>query len=94
MGEAGKSRSATLQGKPSKYIKHGNWFFATEPEEETLPYVIERIGDDKILFASDYPHWDGIFPYVVSTIRGRKDISEQAKGRVLGENAKRFYGWQ
>ena len=68
--------------------------FALEPEEETVPYVIERIGADKILFASDYPHWDGMFPHVVSTIRGRKDISEEAKKNILGENAKRFYGWQ
>jgi predicted TIM-barrel fold metal-dependent hydrolase len=35
-----------------------------------------------------------MFPNVVSTIRGRKDISDDAKARILGENAKRFYGWQ
>jgi hypothetical protein len=90
----GKVEAPLCQRKPSEYIKHGNWFIAMEPEEETLPYVIERIGDDKIVFASDYPHWDGMFPHVVSTIRGRKDISDQTKARVLGENAKRFYGWQ
>jgi predicted TIM-barrel fold metal-dependent hydrolase len=90
----GKVEAPHCKKKPSEYIKHGNWFFAMEPEEETLPYVIERIGDDKILFASDYPHWDGMFPYVTATIRKRKDISEQAKARVLGENAKRFYGWE
>ena len=90
----GKIEAPRCKNKPSDYVKRGNWFFAMEPEEETLPYVIERIGDDKILFASDYPHWDGIFPHVVSTIRGRKDISEQSKAKVLGENAKRFYGWQ
>jgi len=90
----GKVEAPLCKKKPSEYVKHGNWFFAMEPEEETVPYVIERIGDDKILFASDYPHWDGIFPHVVSTIRGRKDISDQAKSRILGENAKRFYGWQ
>jgi uncharacterized protein len=89
----GKVEAPLCKHKPSEYIKHGNWFFAMEPEEETLPYVIERIGDDKILFASDYPHWDGIFPYVTATIRDRKDISDRAKDRVLGENAKRFYGW-
>jgi predicted TIM-barrel fold metal-dependent hydrolase len=90
----GKIEAPLCKNKPSEYVKHGNWFFAMEPEEETLPYVIERIGEDKIVFASDYPHWDGIFPHVVSTIRGRKDISESAKAKVLGENAKRFYGWQ
>jgi len=89
----GKVEAPLCKKKPSEYVKNGNWFFAMEPEEETLPYVIGRIGDDKILFASDYPHWDGIFPYVVSTIRGRKDLSDESKARVLGENAKRFYGW-
>lgn len=90
----GKVEAPQCRHKPSEYIKQGNWFFAMEPEEETLPYVIERIGDDKIVFASDYPHWDGMFPHVTSTIRARKDISDRAKARVLGENAKRFYGWQ
>jgi predicted TIM-barrel fold metal-dependent hydrolase len=79
--------------KPSEYITHGNWFFATEPEEEMLPYVIERIGEDRIVFASDYPHWDALFPNVVSTIRGRKDISERAKEKILGKNANALYGW-
>ncbi len=54
--------------KPSEYITHGNWFFAIEPEEGMLPYVIERIG-------------------------GRKDISESAKEKILGKNANALYGW-
>lgn len=83
-----------LKAKPSEYMTRGNWFYATEPEESTLPYAIERIGDDKIVFASDYPHWDGMFPHVVSTIRERKDISEDSKKKILGETAKRLYGWQ
>lgn len=82
-----------LKAKPSDYIRKGNWFFAAEPEESTLAYVMERIGEDKLIFASDYPHWDGMFPYVVSTIRGRSDISDRAKRGFLGGNAKRLYGW-
>ena len=46
----GKVESPLCKHKPSEYIGHGNWFFALEPEEETLPYAIERIGDDKIIF--------------------------------------------
>ncbi len=89
----GKVEAPMCKNSPSEYIKHGNWFIHTEPEEASLPHVIERIGDDKIIFASDYPHWDGLFPNVTSTIRGRKDISEQTKNRILGENAKRFYAF-
>jgi uncharacterized protein len=90
----GKIEAPLCKYKPSEYVKHGNWFFATEPEEEMLPYVIERIGEDKVLFASDYPHWDGLFPKVVATIRGRKDISDAAKEKILGANGARFYGWE
>ena len=79
--------------KPSDYVVNGNWFFAAEPDEGMLPYAIERLGEDKLLFASDYPHWDGHFPNVVSTIRERTDISDGAKRKLLGGNAKRFYGW-
>ncbi|MGH7798024.1 MAG: amidohydrolase family protein [Candidatus Binatia bacterium] len=82
-----------LKAKPSEYITHGNWFFAAEPEESTLAYVMERIGDDKLIFASDYPHWDGMFPHVVSTIRERKDVTAASKQKFLGDNAKRLYGW-
>jgi hypothetical protein len=89
----GKVEAPRCRRKPSEYVLHGNLFFAAEPEEGMLPYVIERIGEDRILFASDYPHWDGMFPRVVSTIRGRQDLSDSAKRKILGENAKRFYGW-
>jgi len=46
-----------------------------------------------ILFASDYPHWDGLYPNAVSTISKRKDISENAKQKILADNAKKFYRW-
>ena len=57
--------------------------FAAEPEESTLPYVIGSIGDDKLIFRIGLsPHWDGMFPYVVSTIRERKDISDGARQKL------------
>jgi predicted TIM-barrel fold metal-dependent hydrolase len=34
-----------------------------------------------------------MFPRVVSTIRGRTDIPDGAKEKILGANAARFYGW-
>ena len=82
-----------LKTKPSEYLRNGNWFCSTEPEEHGLPYVIEQFGADMILFASDYPHWDGLFPHAVSTIKHRKDITDNAKQKILSDNAKRFYGW-
>ena len=64
------------------------WFFAAEPEESTLPYVMERIGDDKADIRIDYRTGAGTFLDVVSTIRERKDISDGARQKLLGENAR------
>ncbi|HXG52911.1 MAG TPA: amidohydrolase family protein [candidate division Zixibacteria bacterium] len=92
--EKRKSEAPLLKKKPSEYMTAGNWFYATEPEESTLPYVLEKIGEDVILFASDYPHWDGGFPHMVSTVRGRKDITEKQKEKIMCANAARLYGWR
>ena len=64
-----------------------------QPDERELPHVIDNFGAEMILFASDYPHWDGLFPRAVSTLRERTDISEKSKQKILSDNAKRFYGW-
>jgi predicted TIM-barrel fold metal-dependent hydrolase len=74
-----------LKAKPSEYLKNGNWFCSTEPDEHALPYVIEQFGADMVLFASDYPHWDGLYPNAVSTLVKRNDISEQAKQKILAD---------
>ena len=96
MDEEWEKRSAEaplLKKKPSAYMTTGNWFYAAEPEESTLGYVLDNVGEEVVLFASDYPHWDGGFPYMVSTMRGRKDISDGQKNRILRDNAIKLYGW-
>jgi predicted TIM-barrel fold metal-dependent hydrolase len=82
-----------LKGKPSEYLKNGHWFCSTEPDERALPYVIDEFGSDIILFASDYPHWDGLYPNAVSSLAKRKDISENTKQKIFEDNPKRLYGW-
>jgi predicted TIM-barrel fold metal-dependent hydrolase len=34
-----------------------------------------------------------LFPNAVSNITKRKDISENTKQKILGDNAKKLYGW-
>ena len=62
-----------------------------EPDEPILPGVIDVLGADFIMFASDYPHWDGDWPESTKHLRMRADISEDARARIAGENARRFY---
>jgi len=51
-----------LKRAPSEYIRTNVWF-TTQPIEEPEPRtqlaeVFDWIGWDRILFATDYPHWD------------------------------------
>ena len=44
-----------------------------------------------LLYASDYPHWDSNFDSV-NAIRTRAALSESARGKILGGNARRLFG--
>ncbi len=53
--------------------------------------MIDVLGDDFIMFASDYPHWDGEWPESTKHLRTRPDISEETRAKIGGRNAQRFY---
>ena len=83
--------SVSLPMKPSEYLMR-QCFIATDPDEAILPGVIDVLGDDNILFASDYPHSDAIWPGVVAELNDRADISEESKAKIFAENPGRLYG--
>ncbi len=76
---------------PLDYLRAGNIWVSCEPEEPILPGVIDVLGDDFIMFASDYPHWDGEWPESTRALRTRGDISDAARAKIARENAMRFY---
>jgi predicted TIM-barrel fold metal-dependent hydrolase len=61
-----------------------------EADEADLKRPITELGEDRILMASDYPHFDSEFPHTVANIRARKDLTERQKDKILGENAARL----
>ena len=81
-----------IKQPPSEYMKTGRVFFSCEPDEEELAHVVDRLGEDIIIYASDYPHWDCEFPESVNMIANRDTLSDSAKRHVLGENALRLFG--
>ena len=62
-----RSEVPHLKKKPSEYIRQHIWV-TTQPMEEPqdrrqLFDIMEWIGWDRLLFASDYPHWDFDDPF-------------------------------
>ena len=70
----------------------GNIYVACEPEERLLPETLRIIGSHKVVFASDYPHWDGTFPESLYELQGREDLSEADKTAILADNPRALYG--
>jgi predicted TIM-barrel fold metal-dependent hydrolase len=91
----GKSQEEApfLTKPPSTHMTGGKWYFATSYDEPSLPYVLQAIGEGQIVFGSAYPEADSLFPRAVATLQGRRDVSDQAKRKILCDNAKGLFGW-
>src|SRR3989442_11080824 len=80
-----------LKMKPSEYFRR-QCYISCEADEDNLGDIVHAVGQDRILFASDYPHWDSTFPGAPKAILYRTDISLEAKRKILGENALKLLG--
>ena len=77
---------------PSEYIREQIWF-TTQPMEEPetpdhLRDTLGWIGWDRIMFATDYPHWDYDDPRHAFPIR----LSDDEHRRIFRDNALSLYG--
>lgn len=78
-----------LTKPPSEYLLNNVWF-TTQPMDEPedrldIIGVFEAIGWDRLLFSSDYPHWDGdhpdfAFPALLPREKLQAILSENARG--------------
>ncbi len=78
---------------PADWIKSENCFFAVEPEEKTIPFVAQMIGEERLIYASDYSHWDCLCPDSVKLLDERTDLSEGLKRKIFGENVARLFNF-
>ena len=75
---------------PSEYFKR-QCLISAEPDESITAQIIEHLGADYVIWASDYPHLDASFN-VVGQLRARiARLPADAQRKVLGLNAQRFY---
>ena len=86
-----KSEMEPLKMLPSDYVKQNRCYFTCEGEESALPLTIEIFGDQCMMYASDYPHWDTEWPHTVGHVARRNDITDKTKQNILADNAKAFY---
>ncbi len=76
---------------PSEYFARQCWI-SFELDEATLPALVPFIGDDRVVWGSDYPHADSTFPGAVDELRATiAPLPQATQDRVLGGNAAELY---
>jgi uncharacterized protein len=72
--------------KPSDYFRRNLWVVA-EPEERTIGAVMDLMGEDRVLWGSDFPHIDSTLE-AAKLIRGSiASLSPERQRKLLGANA-------
>jgi uncharacterized protein len=80
-----------LETKPSELFRRQIW--ATFQEDYVTMSLIPFYGEGHLLWASDYPHPDGVWPNSVTAIeRQMTELSPEMRRRLTHDNAAALYG--
>ena len=74
-----------------EYVQSGRIFIAAEADDGMMHQLFELIGEDHVLFSSDFPHGEGRENAALEILE-RKDLSPEQKQKLLYENTVRFFG--
>jgi uncharacterized protein len=74
----------------SEYFRR-QCFISGDPDETAAPHIIEHVGADCFMWATDYPHPDHPHTWVDDLTSYAEVLSPEARAKVLGGNVKRIY---
>ena len=80
-----------IKMKPSEYFRR-QCFVSVEPSEPYLHQAIEYIGEDNLIFGSDYPHIDQDPDVVDDAVALEERLPRDTVQKILWDNPRRFYG--
>jgi predicted TIM-barrel fold metal-dependent hydrolase len=86
-----KAEAPSLTQAPSEYV-HQHFWVTTQPIEEPerpddMLAIIDWIGPDRIMFSTDYPHWDQDDPRYAFKVKLPADWARM----IFRENARALY---
>ena len=82
--------SRKMTRPPSQLFKAQCWI-SCDPDEKTVPAIIDLVGDDRFFWASDYPHSEAK-PGVMDDLRDMVGLLKpEARAKLLGGNVAELY---
>ncbi len=91
VAETISARGMALSLRPSEYFRR-QCFISGDPDETAAPLVIDHVGPDCFLWATDYPHPDHPGTWAHSLERFVEPLSDETRAKLLGGNVRRIYG--
>ncbi len=82
-----------LKKAPSEYFRD-NWYatFWFEEGRGDLRHLIDTVGEDNIMFETDFPHPTCLHPDPINLVTEKiSALRPETQRKVMGENAKRLY---
>jgi len=91
MAENAPNLKAALSLSPSEYFRRQ--IYATTWFEHTdLPAIVAAVGEDNIMFETDFPHPTCLYPDPLKTAEhNMRDLSPDAQRKILGDTAVKLY---
>jgi uncharacterized protein len=74
---------------PSAYFKR-QCVASVEPDETPARYTVDCLGNDNLVYSTDYPHGDSRYPHATETFL-KLPLTEEDKRKILWDNCARFY---
>jgi predicted TIM-barrel fold metal-dependent hydrolase len=89
----GAGLADAVGGSPREYWARNCFVGASFMRAHEVP-LRDRIGLDKIMWGSDYPHDEGVYPYTTEALRtAYAGLPEDEVAAMVGGNAARVYGF-
>lgn len=85
--------TAPLKQRPSDYMTSGRFFCSLDIHEgeEMFNSVTSFLGDGVLMFSTDYPHAECLFPNSVDTVLSWSSLKPDTQQKLLWDTARRFF---
>ena len=74
---------------PSTYFKR-QCVASVEPDETPARYTVDFLGNDNLVYSTDYPHGDSRYPHATESFL-ELPLTDEDKRKILWDNCDRFY---
>jgi predicted TIM-barrel fold metal-dependent hydrolase len=93
MSENAPTELAKLEKMPSEYFRSNLYAtFWFENNRNKLPDLIDAVGEDSILFETDFPHPTCLYPNPLASVEAKMaTLAPEVQKKIYGENARKLY---